>query len=674
MVAYCHNMQNLENDCGSAVVKTILQKYRDNNSFRYLFSDIELTADGYSIFDVENELKKFNIEAESYFLENINELKTIQNECILVVDNEGLNHYIVCHKIKKNSVIISDPKLPDICEMSLEELEKIFLGYVICIEDVGAFLAEKKEKQQSLYQILIHNIPRKLRIEVCFVTGLQLIIPLVYYFIIQQLFNNNFHMDGFMNLIYLLFFVSFSITSYMLMQRNNELRIQMDNTTQQIMINRYFEANFGFDLQNNFNNAIGYLWNLLESSNGVLSRLFLFIDSVYVIVLFSVLTFVSLPLSILFMILFVSTFLIINTKIRQLSNNEKYYISKFNTLTKTIEEYIQSSNDIILFNNEVRAKKRLNNLFDEYASAKLNTGMFESKLAGISKTMGSLMVLVLLTITYFMIIEQKNIYIIASGFYVFFIIVSSFEEIINNWLYYKRSVIGTDYIKEMTNLVIHTSNSSIETEKRQLPEIQKLEYRNIYFDYEKKRGLFKDFSFTLNQGEITGIFGENGSGKSTLAEIIAGVREFDQGYLLINEQITLSSVEQMNLSEQTSVYSPNQHLYTGSLSNNITFNNLFHNETINAKRFFKSSLRENQFVLFNGQNLSVGERQKLLLERCLNKQAKLYIFDEPTGNLDKEARIKLYETLISLKEKNKIVVLISHDSELFDICDKQIYL
>lgn len=667
-------MQNVENDCGSAVVKTILQKYRNNNCFNYLFSDIELTSDGYSIFDVESELKKFNIEAESYFIEKINELKTIKNECILVVENEGLNHYIVCHEIKKNSAIISDPKLPDICELSLEELEKIFLGYVICIENVGVFESAKNEKQQSLYRILLQNIPKKMRVEVCFITGIQLVIPLIYYFIIQQLFNNNFHMDGFMNLIYLLFFVSFSVTSYMLIQRNNELRIKMDNMTQQIMINRYFDANFGFDLQNNYNNAIGYLWNLLESTNGVLSRLFLFVDSAYVIVLFTVLTFVSLPLSILFLILFGSTFVIMNTKIRQLSNNEKYYISKFNALTKTIEEYIQSSNDIILFNNETRAKKKLNDLFDEYATAKLNTGMFESKLAGISKTMGSLMILVLLTITYFMIIEEKNIYMIAAGFYVFFIIVSSFEEIINSWLYYKRSVIGTDYIKEMTNLVIDASITSTESEKAQLPKIQKLEYKHIYFAYEKNREIFKDFSFTLNKGEITGIFGENGSGKSTLAEIIAGVRDFDQGFLLINEQINLKSVEQINLSEQASVYSPNQHLYTGSLGNNITFNTVFHNEKIEAKRFFDSALSDNQLVLFNGQNLSIGERQKLLLERCLNKQANIYIFDEPTGNLDRESRRILYDTLISLKEENKIIVLISHDPELFDICDKQINL
>lgn len=68
-------MKNLENACGAAVVKTILQKYRRNNSINYLFSDIELTSDGYSIFDVESELKKFNIEAESYFLKKIDSLR-----------------------------------------------------------------------------------------------------------------------------------------------------------------------------------------------------------------------------------------------------------------------------------------------------------------------------------------------------------------------------------------------------------------------------------------------------------------------------------------------------------------------------------------------------------------------------------------------------------------------
>lgn len=671
---YYHNMQNFENDCGSAVIKTILEKYISKSSFKQLFSDIQLTADGYSIFDLENELRKFNIKAESYFLENFNKLKTIKNECILVVENEGLNHYIVCHKIKDDFAIISDPSLPQITKITLKELEKKFLGYVICIENVGIFQAEKKEKEQNIYKILIHNIPMKLRIEICFITIVQLVIPLIYYFIIQQLFNNNFHMDGFMNLVYLVFFISFSIVSYMLIQRNNELRIKMDNSIQKIVINKYFNANFGFDLQNNFNNAIGYLWNLLESTNGVLSRMFLFIDVLYVIVLFIFLIAISLPLSMLFLVLLISTFLILNTKIKQLSNNEKYYISKFNTLTKTIEEYIQSSNDIILFSNEENAKKKLNSEFTEYASAKLTTGIFESKLAGISKMMGSLMILVLLTVTYIMIIQEQSIYMIASGFYVFFIIISSFEEIINSWIYYKRSVIGTNYINEMTDLVIDIETEPDNSAKTLLPNIKKIEYKNISFNYKKNKKLFENFSIELSEGEITGIMGGNGTGKSTLSEIIAGVRKFDQGSVIINDQIVLSCLDQTDIREKVSVYSPNQHLYMGSLINNITFSSLFHNKTILAKRFFKSSFDDHQIIFFNGQNLSIGERQKVLLERCLNRKSKLYIFDEPTGNLDRESKMIFRDILLSLKEKNKIIVLISHDFEFFDICDKRIDL
>jgi len=48
-------------------------------------------------------------------------------------------------------------------------------------------------------------------------------------------------------------------------------------------------------------------------------------------------------------------------------------------------------------------------------------------------------------------------------------------------------------------------------------------------------------------------------------------------------------------------------------------------------------------------DLSQGERQKVLLSRALNKKADIYIFDEPTSNLDEHAKSLLIKTIVELK-------------------------
>lgn len=67
--------------------------------------------------------------------------------------------------------------------------------------------------------------------------------------------------------------------------------------------------------------------------------------------------------------------------------------------------------------------------------------------------------------------------------------------------------------------------------------------------------------------------------------------------------------------------------------------------------------------------LSGGEKQKISIIRALLKSAEVLILDEPTTALDVPSQDFLFETLLTLKE-GKIVIVISHDEQLKNICDK----
>ena len=74
-----------------------------------------------------------------------------------------------------------------------------------------------------------------------------------------------------------------------------------------------------------------------------------------------------------------------------------------------------------------------------------------------------------------------------------------------------------------------------------------------------------------------------------------------------------------------------------------------------------------------GDKLSGGQKQRIGLARSLLNKPDLLILDEPTNNLDKNISKDLILNLKKLK-KDKILIIVSHDTSLFDFCDFKISL
>ena len=84
-------------------------------------------------------------------------------------------------------------------------------------------------------------------------------------------------------------------------------------------------------------------------------------------------------------------------------------------------------------------------------------------------------------------------------------------------------------------------------------------------------------------------------------------------------------------------------------------------------------LELDKVVFYNGINLSQGERQKVLLSRTLNKEADVYLFDEPMSNLDEESKSILFDKIMELKQRS-LVFIVTHDSQFDGVSDDVINL
>ncbi|TPJ50987.1 ABC transporter ATP-binding protein [Mesorhizobium sp. B2-7-1] len=183
-----------------------------------------------------------------------------------------------------------------------------------------------------------------------------------------------------------------------------------------------------------------------------------------------------------------------------------------------------------------------------------------------------------------------------------------------------------------------------------------------------------DVSLTIQPGEIHAVLGENGAGKSTLMKIIYGAAQADSGEIYCDGK--LITAHNPAMSRALGIEMVYQHF---ALFESVS---VVENIALSASSAFDlPSLAENirELSLRYGMpidphrqvhDLSVGERQRVEIVRCLLQAPKLLILDEPTSVLTPQAVVKLFDTLRQLSAEGCSIVYISHKlDEVQELCD-----
>jgi ABC-type uncharacterized transport system ATPase subunit len=179
---------------------------------------------------------------------------------------------------------------------------------------------------------------------------------------------------------------------------------------------------------------------------------------------------------------------------------------------------------------------------------------------------------------------------------------------------------------------------------------------------------------TVGVGQIHALLGENGAGKSTLMKIVYGLVRPDAGTIEWHgERVCITSPAQARRLGIGMVFQHFSLFETLTVAENIS---LAMDEAVRpndlAARITDVSARygvpvePHQLV----HNMSVGERQRLEIVRCLLQSPRLLIMDEPTSVLAPQAVLKLFETLRQLASEGVSILYISHKlDEICALCD-----
>lgn len=181
-------------------------------------------------------------------------------------------------------------------------------------------------------------------------------------------------------------------------------------------------------------------------------------------------------------------------------------------------------------------------------------------------------------------------------------------------------------------------------------------------------------SLQLFTGEFVVILGASGSGKSTLLNVIGGMDTVTAG------SINIAGVDITDLSEKT--FARYRREVVGFI---FQFYNLMPNLTalenveiaelpggMKAIDAIKAVGLEDRINNFPSE-LSGGEQQRVSIARAIVKNPTLLLCDEPTGALDSKTGKKIIELLKQVnKDKDKIVVVVTHNAEIAKIADRVI--
>ncbi len=186
--------------------------------------------------------------------------------------------------------------------------------------------------------------------------------------------------------------------------------------------------------------------------------------------------------------------------------------------------------------------------------------------------------------------------------------------------------------------------------------------KDISFSYGDKV-IFNNINFQIFKGDKIGIMGRNGIGKTTLANIIAG-RISGTGSYSSAEKLTIQFFSQKRL-ELSDDITPYELLGDGQDFIHVQ------DRSIHVMSYFKSFLFNQDEINRPLKTFSGGEKSRLQLAINLTKSADLWIFDEPTNDLDLET-IEILES--KLKEFPGTILLISHDRAFLSSVTNKILL
>lgn len=209
----------------------------------------------------------------------------------------------------------------------------------------------------------------------------------------------------------------------------------------------------------------------------------------------------------------------------------------------------------------------------------------------------------------------------------------------------------------------------------------RIEFRHVWFAYEKDDYVLKDVSFVIEPGQKIAFVGATGAGKSSILNLIGRYFDIQKGEILI-DGVNIRDIDTDVLRRAIGQVQQDVFIFTGDIKNNISLNNEEISleqiqtaaQTVGADSFIqKLPGGYDEPVTERGSTLSAGQRQLLSFARTLAYDPTILVLDEATANIDTETESLITKALERLME-GRTTIMVAHRLSTIQHADKIIVM
>ena len=205
--------------------------------------------------------------------------------------------------------------------------------------------------------------------------------------------------------------------------------------------------------------------------------------------------------------------------------------------------------------------------------------------------------------------------------------------------------------------------------------IQVINIHKSFGDLEVLKGV----NLSIAKGEIVAIIGKSGAGKTTLLQLIGTLDRPTNGQVLIDgtdvfalNDTQLAAFRNKNIGF---IFQFHQLLPEFTAFENVCIPAMIAREKVadyqSRAKMLLTDLGLADRMEHKPNQLSGGEKQRVAAARALMMKPSIILADEPTGSLDEKNKTELSQLLLQLRDKyNQTILLVTHDKELAQICDR----